>query len=53
MKILICPKCKGKGYTRDSVVTNPLIIICTLDVSLACTDQCNLCNGKGTIKVSE
>jgi RecJ-like exonuclease len=52
MQTIKCPRCKGKGEVRDSVVTNPLIVICTLGVSLALTDCCPVCDGKGCIKVS-
>lgn len=45
-----CPKCRGNGYTRDSVTTNPFFIVCTLGLSLAMTDECTACEGRGIIE---
>jgi DnaJ-class molecular chaperone len=46
---ITCPKCGGKGYYRDAVVTNPLVVVFTLGMSLACTDDCETCDGEGWI----
>ena len=48
---MICPKCNGKGEVRDSIVTNPLVILLTLGLSLALTDYCTTCNGSGIVSL--
>ena len=53
MMVIKCPRCKGKGEVRDTVVTNPLIVLLTLGVSLALTDTCPTCKGSGYLKTKE
>lgn len=49
---IVCPKCKGKGETRDSTTTNPLFVILTLGLSLAMTDTCSMCDGFGIVRIN-